>query len=215
MFLCSLGFRLDGRIVTSDAFPPGQPAVSDQPRSPDDIMAAAKKVFARNGFHGTTIADVAIEAQLPFGAVYQYFDCKDGLVRALIAAEGYALRTDVAVALAESGASFGYAEAPIRATLRATFEFLDADKASAKLFRDAFGQDRRFDRQLGGIYERWIDDIESLVVPAQERGEMVAAPPRLVAFTLSALIGDIVHRRTATDDGVSAAEAPTSSFRSS
>ena len=52
-------------------------------------------------------------------------------------------------------------------------------------------------------------------MPAQERGEMVAAPPRLVAFTLSALIGDIVHRPTATDDGVSAAEAPTSSFRSS
>jgi hypothetical protein len=106
--------------------------------------------------------------------------------------------------LTESGASFGYAEAPFRAT----FEFFDADKASAKLlFRDAFGQDKRFDKQLGGIYERWIDDIESLVVPAQKRGDMVAAPPRLVAFTLSALIGDIVHRRTVTDDGVSAAEA--------
>jgi AcrR family transcriptional regulator len=45
-------------------------------------------VFAHNSFHGTTIADVATEARLPFGAVYQYFDSRDALFRALIAAEG-------------------------------------------------------------------------------------------------------------------------------
>jgi AcrR family transcriptional regulator len=171
-------------------------------------MVAAKKVFARNGFQDTTIADVAEEAQLPPAVVYQHFDSEDALFRSLIAADGYALRTHVTVALAESGASFIYAEAPFRATLRAAFEFFDADKAAAKLlFRDAFGQAKRFDKELGGIYERWIDDIESLVVAAQQRGDIVAAPPRLVAFTLSALIGDMAHRRTATDDGVSAAEA--------
>jgi len=196
--------------VTDDAYSSGRSAVSNQqqPSLRDDIMAAAKKVFARNGFHGTTIADVALDAQLPFGSVYQYFDSKDALFQALIAAEAYGLRTHVALALAASGARFGYAEAPFRATLRATFEFFDADRASTKLlFRDAFGQDKRFDKQLGGVYERWIDDIESLVIAAQKGGEMVAAPPRLVAFTLSALIGDIAHRRLTTDDGVSAAGA--------
>ena len=196
--------------MTGDPSPPGQPVVSDQqqPGRRDDIMVAAKKVFARNGFHGTTIADVATEAQLPFESVYQYFDSKDALFGALIAAEGYALRTRVAIALAESGQRFGYAEAPFRATLQAIFEFFDSDRASTKLlFRDAFAQDKRFDKQLGGIYERWIDDIESLILAAQKRGEVVGAPSRLVAFTLSALIGDIAHRRLTTDDGVTAADA--------
>jgi AcrR family transcriptional regulator len=57
----------------------GRPAVSDEKRLQrrDEIMAAAKKVFARNGFHATTIADVANEAKLPFDVVYQYFDSKD------------------------------------------------------------------------------------------------------------------------------------------
>ncbi len=36
---------------------------------------------------------------------------------------------------------------------------------------------------------------------------MVAAPPRLVAYTLTALIGHMAHRRLTTDDGISAAEA--------
>jgi AcrR family transcriptional regulator len=187
-----------------------RPANSDQEKSQrrDEIIAAAKKVFARNGFHATTIADIAKEADLAYGSVYWYFDSKDDLFRKLIAVEEYGLRTHVAVALAKSGTQFGYAEAPFRASLRATFEFFDANPATAKLlFRDAFAMDSRFDKQLGGVYERFIDDIESLITAAQERGDVIAAPARLVAYMLTALIGHMAHRRLSTDDGVSAAEA--------
>jgi AcrR family transcriptional regulator len=187
-----------------------RPATSDQEKSRrrDEIMAAAKKVFAHNGFHATTIADIAKEAELAYGSVYWYFDSKDDLFHQLIAVEEYALRTHVAIALAESGTRFGYAEAPFRASLRATFEFFDANPATAKLlFRDAYALDSRFDKQLGGIYERFLDDIEMLIVAAQERGDVLAAPPRLVAYMLTALIGHMAHRRLTTDDGVSAAEA--------
>jgi AcrR family transcriptional regulator len=187
-----------------------RPANSAEEKSQrrDEIIAAAKKVFARNGFHATTVADVAKEAELSYGSVYWYFDSKEDLFRQLIAVEEYGLRTHVAVALAKSGAQFGYAEAPFRASLRATFEFFDANPATAKLlFRDAYALDSRFDKQLGGVYERFIDDIESLIAAAQERGDVVAAPPRLVAYMLTALIGHMAHRRLSTDDGVSAAEA--------
>jgi AcrR family transcriptional regulator len=187
-----------------------RPAVSaeDKSRRRDEIMAAAKKVFARNGFQATTVAEVAEQAGLASGSIYWYFDSKDDLFQALIAAEEFALRTHVAVALAESGARFGYAEEPFRETLRATLEFFDADRATTKLlFRDAYALDDRFNHQLGGIYERFIDDIETLIVAAQQRGDVVAAPSRLVAYTLVALIGHLAHRRLTTDDGVSATEA--------
>jgi AcrR family transcriptional regulator len=187
-----------------------RPALSneDKVQRRDEIIAAAKKVFARNGFHATTIADIAKEADLAYGSVYWYFDSKDDLFRKLIAVEEYGLRTHVAVALAKSGTQFGFAEAPFRASLRATFEFFDANPATAKLlFRDAYAMDTSFDKQLGGIYERFIDDIESLIAAAQDRGDVVAAPPRLVAYMLTALIGHMAHRRLSTDDGVSAAEA--------
>jgi AcrR family transcriptional regulator len=48
---------------------PARPKVSEPRR--DEIMTAAKKVFGRNGFDATTIADVAKEAGLPFDVVYQ------------------------------------------------------------------------------------------------------------------------------------------------
>jgi hypothetical protein len=87
-------------------------------------------------------------------------------------------------------------------------EYFDADRAAAKLlFREAYTRNNRFNERLGSVYERYIDDIETLVVAAQRRGDMVAAPSRLVAYTLTVLIGQIVHRQLTTDDSITAAEA--------
>ncbi|MCV7235839.1 helix-turn-helix transcriptional regulator [Mycobacterium branderi] len=166
-------------------------------------MAAAKKVFARKGFHATTIADIAKEAGLAYGSVYWYFDSKDELFHALMAVEEQALRACVlgAVSAPADGAE------PFRTAVQATLEFFEADKATVKLlFRDAYALGDRFEKHLGGIYERFIDDIETFIVNAQHRGEVVAAPPRMVAYTLAALIGQLAHRRLSTDDGVTAAE---------
>ena len=185
-----------------------RPAVSeeDKSRRRDEIMAAAKKVFARKGFHATTIADIAKEAGLAYGSIYWYFDSKDDLFHALMAVEEYALRTHVAAAVGARQDSDG--EAPFRTAVQVTFEFFEADKATVKLlFRDAYALGDRFEKLLGGIYERFIDDIENVVVAAQNRGEVVVAPPPMVAYTLAALIGQLAHRRLSTDDGVSAAEA--------
>jgi AcrR family transcriptional regulator len=143
-----------------------RPAVSEKDKlhRRDEIMVAAKKVFAHNGFHATTIADIAKEPGLAYGSVYQYFDSKEELFDALMAAQEYALRTHLAVAMAATGARPDESWEPLRATAQATFEFFEADRATAKLvFRDA--------------------------------------------YALTALIGQMAHRRLITDDGVTAAEA--------
>jgi AcrR family transcriptional regulator len=194
--------------VSTDTRTRRRPAVSeeDKSRRRDEIMAAAKKVFARKGFHATTIADIAKEVGLAYGSIYWYFDSKDDLFHALMAVEEDALRTHVAAAVGARQDSDG--EAPFRTAVQVTFEFFEADKATVKLlFRDAYALGDRFEKLLGGIYERFIDDIENVVVAAQNRGEVVVAPPRMVAYTLAALIGQLAHRRLSTDDGVSAAEA--------
>src|ERR1700739_1970097 len=190
-------------------------AVSDEDKSQrrEEIMAAAKKVFARKGFHATTIADIAKQAGLAYGSIYWYFDSKDELFHALMAVEEGALRNHVAAALAAlevPAENFGQ-EAPLRAFLQssvqATVEYFESDKATVKLLlRDAYALGERCEKHLGGIYERFIDDIETFIVAAQERGEVVAAPSRMVAYTLAALVGQLAHRRLNTDDDVTAAQ---------
>src|SRR6201994_2122487 len=107
-------------------------------------MAAAKNVFARRGFHATTIADIAKQAGLAYGSVYWYFESKEELFHALMAVEETALRNHVAGALAQlpkavPPADSAAEEAPLRTAVRATLEFFEADKATVKLFlRDAY-----------------------------------------------------------------------------
>ena len=45
-----------------------------------EIMAAARRCFARDGFHQTAMPDIAREAGLSVGAPYRYFASKDALI---------------------------------------------------------------------------------------------------------------------------------------
>src|SRR5579862_3953074 len=181
-------------------------AMSDEEKGErrNDILAAAKKVFASNGYHATTIAEIAKTAQLSYGSIYWYFDSKDALFHELMESEGQALRRHVHEALATPAA--GSPEAPFRAAVQATFEFFEADRALVKLlFRDSYSLGDRFEKHLFGIYEGFIGDIEQIVADAERRGIVVHHPPRLVAVSVAALIGQIAHRRVVTDDGLPAA----------
>jgi AcrR family transcriptional regulator len=179
----------------------------DKSRRRVEIMVAAKKVFAGRGFHTTTVAHIAKEAGLAYGSVYWYFDSKDELFHALMSAEGDALRTHIAEALAASGQRPDKSWEPLRVTVQAILEFFEADKAVTKLLlRDASALGDQFEKHLGSIYERFIDDIEKHMIAAQARGTVISAPPRMLAFSLAALIGQLAHRRLTTDDGVTAGE---------
>ncbi len=45
-----------------------------------EIIAAAARLFAANGFHATSMADIITEAGLSAGAVYRYFRSKEELI---------------------------------------------------------------------------------------------------------------------------------------
>lgn len=49
----------------------------------EQILHAAYRCFGRRGFHQTTMRDICAEADLSPGAVYNYFDGKDDLIRAV------------------------------------------------------------------------------------------------------------------------------------
>jgi TetR/AcrR family fatty acid metabolism transcriptional regulator len=47
------------------------------------ILDAAVRVFARQGFHSTRVADIADEAGVAYGLVYHYFQSKDEVLNEL------------------------------------------------------------------------------------------------------------------------------------
>jgi len=61
------------------------PKVSQQHRDArrEQILAAARRAFLRDGFHATSMQDLFAEAGLSSGAVYSYFASKDDVIAAI------------------------------------------------------------------------------------------------------------------------------------
>ena len=61
------------------------PKVSQQHRDArrEQILAAARRCFLRDGFHATSMQDLFAEAGLSSGAVYSYFASKDDVIVAI------------------------------------------------------------------------------------------------------------------------------------
>ena len=46
----------------------------------EQVLKAAERVFASNGFHESTVSEIAKEARVSEGTVYEYFSSKEGLL---------------------------------------------------------------------------------------------------------------------------------------
>jgi AcrR family transcriptional regulator len=66
------------------------PYASEEKRT--ELVRAATRLLHEQGFHRTTLADVAGTAKVPLGNVYYYFKTKEALAEAVIASHEAALR---------------------------------------------------------------------------------------------------------------------------
>ena len=65
---------------------PAEPGLRDRKkaRRRDEIIAAAKDLFARQGIDATTMADIAAAVEISTPTVFNYFGSKDGILIAMI-----------------------------------------------------------------------------------------------------------------------------------
>lgn len=59
----------------------GRPAIHPDRR--ESILDAALHCFQERGFHGTSVPEIAQQANIAAGTIYHYFDSKEALVNAL------------------------------------------------------------------------------------------------------------------------------------
>ena len=88
-------------------------------RRREEILAAALRCFAREGFHRTTMQDIVAESGLSPGALYRYFAAKEDLIAA-IAARHHAAE----LALLRDAAERADVRLALRALVRAFLERL-------------------------------------------------------------------------------------------
>lgn len=178
------------------------PRVSDAHREArrEQILAAARRCFARNGFHATSMQDVITEAGLSVGAVYRYFKGKDELrtavaeknVGALIEALSEVTTRDPAPPLVEA--------------MTRVVELVDARIAEpdsiARIGIQAWGEALR-DPPLGeyvaGVLRAMRDTFTVLARRARQTGELPPeADPEAAGAVLMAMLPGFVLQRVLT-----------------
>ncbi|HEX5816866.1 MAG TPA: TetR/AcrR family transcriptional regulator [Methylomirabilota bacterium] len=112
------------------------------PDKPQQIIDAAVRVFARNGFYNSRVSDIAREAGIASGTIYLYFRTKDEILvtlfRETMAAFVAALRTEIGRERDP--------EAKIRRLVRRHFEVLEASPDMAEVVQVELRQGQKFFR---------------------------------------------------------------------
>jgi AcrR family transcriptional regulator len=150
-------------------------------RTRTDLIAAARAVFVRRGFHAASLEEIAEEAGYTKGAVYSNFDGKDDLFLAVLE-EHYASRAD---AYRGFVLSFDTAEDASRAVARFMLEAYAAEPAWWTLLSDFTShaaKDETLRERLRESRDRFIDAVAELIDALAERhGVSFTLPSREVA----------------------------------
>ena len=129
-----------------------------RPQSPDydkrreAILAAAAHLYARHGFQGASVADLAKACRTSKSLIYHYFPSKDDILYAAMAAH-----LDALVAAAEAATQSGSAEGKLRALTRAFMRLYAGAQDSHKVL---------------------LNELDNL--PPARRAEVVAKQRRII-----------------------------------
>lgn len=172
------------------------------------ILRAAITVFARSGYHGSRVSDVAKEAGVAYGLVYHYFGSKEVLLETIFR-RTWSLMLEAVEAVEQEGAS---AREQLAAVARIVLGSWEIDPDLVRVLVREVARSPQLGREVDEI-EHAFAALERIVVRGQETGELRAdLDPRFSAWVLygaleEILTGWVFERLPAGADHVARAEA--------
>jgi AcrR family transcriptional regulator len=126
----------------------------------EQLLDVALEVFAKQGYHGTSMNDVAERAGVTKPVLYQHFDSKRDLYLALLEEVGARMLSVITKATSE--ATDGRTQT--LAGFRAYFHWVDADRdAFVLLFGSGARRDEEFNAAVRSVEARAAEAIAPLI----------------------------------------------------
>jgi AcrR family transcriptional regulator len=141
----------------------------DKLKRREDILRAARVVFATRGYHATKVEDIAAAAKVAKGTVYLYFEDKRSIFeelveRVFVLLEGAILKVDVGSDVA----------AQVKHNIRAIVGvFLDDASLPKLLLSPASGIDPELQAQM----HKFMSTVHELLTTALEDGQRLGSSP--------------------------------------
>ncbi|HZA60232.1 MAG TPA: TetR/AcrR family transcriptional regulator [Actinomycetota bacterium] len=146
------------------------------------LLTVARSVFARDGYHGVTMDDVAAEAGITKPILYDHFPSKRELYLALLEADLSELRERVHSALQDSTGN----RERIRGSIGAYVSFVDEHAEGFQLLmQEAIGAEREFRDMIATFRDGVMSEVAD-VIARESKGRVPRDEAEIVA---QALIG--------------------------
>jgi AcrR family transcriptional regulator len=150
-----------------------------------ELLAAATRVLAEKGLHGTTIADIARAADVGVGTFYLHFPTKEALFHAVV---------DETIARLKAAVDEERLRAPdpvakLRAANAACFRFA---RDNREVFKIVFGHAAAYNDQIRRAQALFIADIEDTCREGMADGTFAELPTALVAQATVGMMTQII-----------------------
>lgn len=157
------------------------------------ILSVAREVFAKRGYHQTTIDDIVAHAGVARGTFYLYFEDKRAVFSDLI--DRFAGQLSVAIVRIVTDDPGRSVIEQVRENIRAIIGTALADRAMTKiLFTDAVGIDPAFDRKLQTFYDTVVQLLTESLKDGQALGIVADGEPRVLAYLTIGALKELLYQ---------------------
>jgi AcrR family transcriptional regulator len=169
------------------------------------LLARARDVFAKRGYHATKIEDIVAAAKVARGTFYIYFEDKRGVFAELV--DRFLARLHLAIMRIDARDPSRSVAAQIRENIMRVLTLFLQERAMTKiLLTDAPGLDTDFDRKLQAVYEEVLSLLAESFTEGQELGIVVEGDTRVFAYLTVGAIKELLYQAVMRDFGEASAE---------
>jgi AcrR family transcriptional regulator len=159
----------------------------------EEILAAAEKIFAANGFHGAAMSEIAAAAGFAVGSLYRFFRGKEELYTAMVSEKLDGFYANLEKSVRRSGTAHGR----IEILIRENFRFVEGNTMFCKMLMRREGLalpegNRVLQEKMVASYHRQISLIAGILEDGIRAGAMKPCDTRAVAVALKGLIHGFV-----------------------
>ena len=173
------------------------------------ILGASRDVFARRGYHQSTIIDIVAEAGVARGTFYLYFEDKRAVFADLI--DRFAQQLTMAIVRIDPADEARSVQEQVRENIRRILTTCLAERNMTKiLFTDAMGVDPAFDRKIQSFYDAVVQLLTESLKDGQEALGIVAdGEPRVLAYMTIGALKELLYQAVTLGLSEESAEALT------
>jgi AcrR family transcriptional regulator len=173
------------------------------------ILARARDVFAKRGYHAAKIEDIVAAAKVARGTFYLYFEDKRGVFAELV--DRFLARLHLAILRIDPHDPSRSVGAQVRENIVRVLTLFLQDRAMTKiLLTDAPGLDADFDRKLQAVYEEVLNLLAESFAEGQTLGIVASGDTRVFAYLTVGALKELLYQSVTRDKDDASAERLTS-----